>query len=324
MIDDDIMELRFNNSRANSFELDRAVFPEFKLFANACRQGLSVVYPLKAEAGPDPFGWKFGAGWPPSYSAFGRMRSLLAVQDALRLKPGRVLEVASGGGGLSACLAKAGCGVVVNDLLEDGTREAIKEYSTGDALQFIGGNLFNLLPEQTGQFDLVIACEIIEHVAHPLDLLKHLREFLLPGGRILLTTPNGSHFRNKLPTYTQVADLSELESRQFMPDADGHLFLFSPQELTELASTAGLRIEQLKCWGTQVSCCASDGARCLQGGAVCAALERWHPRAYVYGPFGDSSAVLKAAKVFLVPPASNANRDYHLEQSQGWRRRDLS
>jgi 2-polyprenyl-3-methyl-5-hydroxy-6-metoxy-1,4-benzoquinol methylase len=106
------------------------------------------------------------------------MRSLLAVKDALRLKPGRVLEVASGGCGLAASLAHAGCSVVVNDLLEDGTREAINEYSTGEVLQFIGGNLFDLSPEQTGKFDLVIACEVIEHVAHPLDLLVHLRRSL--------------------------------------------------------------------------------------------------------------------------------------------------
>jgi 2-polyprenyl-3-methyl-5-hydroxy-6-metoxy-1,4-benzoquinol methylase len=250
MTGDDTMKLRFNASRETSLELARTALPEFKLFADTCRQGLSVVYPLKSSTSPDPFGWKFGAGWPPSYSAFGRMRSLLAIQDALRLKPSRVLEVASGGAGLAACLAEAGCTVVVNDLLEDGTREAINEYATADDLQFVGGSLFDLSPQQTGQFDLVIACEVIEHVAHPLDLLKHLREFVSPEGRILLTTPNGSHFRNKLPTYSQVADFSELEARQFMPDADGHLFLFTPQELSEVVSAAGLRIEQLNCWGS--------------------------------------------------------------------------
>jgi 2-polyprenyl-3-methyl-5-hydroxy-6-metoxy-1,4-benzoquinol methylase len=252
MNSDNRMKLQFNASKENSFEPEPASLPDFKLFADSCRRGLSVVYPFKSTNGPDPFGWKFGTAWPPSYSAFGRMRSLLAIQDALRLKPRRVLEVAAGGAGLAACLAKAGCTVVVNDLLEDGTKEAINEYTTGDALQFIGGNLFELSPEQTGQFDLVIACEVIEHVAHPLDLLKHLRGFLTPDGTILLTTPNGSHFRNKLPTYTQVADFSELESRQFMPDADGHLFLFTPRELSDLVSAAGMRIEQFNCWGSPV------------------------------------------------------------------------
>ncbi len=66
--------------------------------------------------------------------------------------------------------------------------------------------------------------EIIEHVAHPLELLGHLKNFLEPGGRLMLTTPNGSYFRNKLPTYSEVQDFSELETRQFMPDVEGHLF----------------------------------------------------------------------------------------------------
>jgi 2-polyprenyl-3-methyl-5-hydroxy-6-metoxy-1,4-benzoquinol methylase len=230
--------------------LDRTELPDFKLFAESCRRGLSVVYPFKTNTSPDPFGWKFSARWPPSYSAFGRMRSLLAIQDALRLKPRRVLEVAAGGGGLAACLAKAGCAVVINDLREEETKKAIEEYSTEKGIRLVGGDVFALSPEQTGKFDLVIACEVIEHVAHPLELLVHLREFLEPEGRILLTTPNGSHFRNKLPTFAEVDDVSELESRQFMPDADGHLFLFTPQELSELVGAAGMQIEQLNCWGS--------------------------------------------------------------------------
>ena len=96
----------------------------------------------------------------------------------------------------------------------------------------------------------MVACEVIEHVAHPLDLLAHLRDFLEPGGRILLTTPNGLHFRNRLPTYAEVEDFSELETRQFMPDADGHLFLFTPKELIDLVALAGMRVEQLNSWGT--------------------------------------------------------------------------
>src|SRR6185295_7651876 len=81
-------------------------------------------------------------------------------------------------------------------------------------------------------------------------LLIHLKEFLEPQGCIMLTTPNGSHFRNRLPTYSQVSNFSELESRQFKPDADGHLFLFTPRELSELVSAAGLRIQHLNCWGS--------------------------------------------------------------------------
>jgi 2-polyprenyl-3-methyl-5-hydroxy-6-metoxy-1,4-benzoquinol methylase len=233
-------------------DLQPTVFPAFPLFAESCRHGLSTITPLASTTTPDPFGWKFGTGWPPSYSAFGRMRSLLAVQDALRLNPRRVLEVAAGGGGLAASLAEAGCDVVINDLRAEQMKESIAEYATQREMELIGGNLFDLSPERIGTFDLVVACEVIEHVAHPLDLLVHLKQFLTPQGRILLTTPNGSYFRNRLPTFTDISDFDELETQQFKPDADGHLFLLTTKELTDLAATSGLEIVQLNCWGNPI------------------------------------------------------------------------
>jgi 2-polyprenyl-6-hydroxyphenyl methylase/3-demethylubiquinone-9 3-methyltransferase len=230
--------------------LQQTNFPESSIFAKCCQQGLSAIYPFKSGAFADPHGWKFQARWPPSYSAFGRMRSLLAIHDALILKPRRVLEVAAGGGGLAATLANQGCQVTVNDLREEEVVEALKEYSNVESIKVSGGNMFELSPDYIGKFDLVIACDVIEHVAYPLNLLEHLKKFLEPKGRILLTTPNGSYFRNKLPTYSEISDFTELESRQFMPDADGHLFLLTPQELSNLASVVGLNVERLNAWGT--------------------------------------------------------------------------
>src|SRR5262249_40433665 len=110
--------------------------------------------------------------------------------------------------------------------------------------------IFEVTTEEVGTFDLVIACEVIEHVAHPKELLIHLKSFLDPDGRLLLTTPNGLHFRNRLPTYDEISDVDALERRQFMPDADGHLFLLTPSELRQLAQSVGYEIETLNLWGT--------------------------------------------------------------------------
>ena len=56
----------------------------------------------------------------------------------------------------------------------------------------------NVLPnlsfatEITGQFDLVIASEVLEHVEDPVDFLRSLRSRLgSADGRLLVTTPNG-------------------------------------------------------------------------------------------------------------------------------------
>jgi 2-polyprenyl-6-hydroxyphenyl methylase/3-demethylubiquinone-9 3-methyltransferase len=232
------------------FNLSMVSFPEYEMFRRCCRKGLAAIYPFKHAGLEDKYGWKFSCAWPPSYAAFGRMRALLAVDDALRLEPRRVLEVAAGGAGLAATLASKNIDVSVNDIRGELLVEAVAQYSTGERVAVFAGNLFDLTPAQLGRFDLVIACEVVEHVAHPTELLAHLKEFIRPNGHLLLTTPNGSYFRNKLPTFFQIKDFSALEQSQFKPDADGHLFLFTPSELAEVAMATGYSVKELGVWGT--------------------------------------------------------------------------
>jgi len=220
--------------------------PSYMVFRAACQSGLSVVRPLRESArAHDRNGWNYGSGWPPSYAAFGRMRVLATLEQALALRPRRVLEVAAGDGSLSACLAAEGVTVFANDLRAENLREALLNFENADKINLLPGNLLELSPQQSGLFDLVIACEVIEHVAHADDFLRHLKRFLTPFGHMLLTTPNGSYFRNSLPTLSEVGDPTTLEARQFKPDADGHLFLITPLELCALAAQTGLRVEKI-------------------------------------------------------------------------------
>jgi SAM-dependent methyltransferase len=46
------------------------------------------------------------------------------------------------------------------------------------------------LAAASGQYDVITACDVIEHVVNPLDFLKRLRLHLKPGGRLLVTTGN--------------------------------------------------------------------------------------------------------------------------------------
>ena len=45
-----------------------------------------------------------------------------------------------------------------------------------------------------------------------------------------------------MPTFAKVADRNVLETRQFQPDADGHLFLFSRGDLQSLLAGSGFRV----------------------------------------------------------------------------------
>ncbi|HYL36156.1 MAG TPA: class I SAM-dependent methyltransferase [Bryobacteraceae bacterium] len=227
--------------------------PPYFAFREICENGLSTVRPLNRERAKDRdrHGWNYGSAALPSYEAFGRMRALFALDLARKLRPRRVLEVAAGDAALCASLQDSlGCEVWANDLRADQLEDSIRSFTNCSSIGRLPGNLFDLDPKITGLFDLVVACEVIEHVAHTAEFLKQLRRFLTPNGKLLLTTPNGAYFRNKLPTHSQIQDFAALESRQFKPDADGHLFLITPEELHALAESAGLRVERLDLWGT--------------------------------------------------------------------------
>jgi 2-polyprenyl-3-methyl-5-hydroxy-6-metoxy-1,4-benzoquinol methylase len=220
--------------------------PAYSAFKAICEEGLSRIRPLTDAAKQnDVEGWNYGSAWPPSYGAFGRLRVLTTLELALSIRPHRVLELAAGDGALSACLAAYGIDVAVNDLRAEILKSAIANFTSKDRISLLPGNLFDLDPQEAGLFDLIIATEVLEHLAHTDDFLRHLKRFLTLEGQIVLTTPNGSYFRSNLPTHSMVVDFNALESDQFRPDADGHLFLITPQELRAIARSAGLRIVEI-------------------------------------------------------------------------------
>ena len=251
--------------------------PTFDRFHAVCTQGLSAFRPLVSDARDhDPGGWNFGHVRAPSYEAYGRLRALLAFEHAVERRPRRVLEIAAGDAALSASLAAHGADVVANDLRSDELDRAIAQFTSASRIACLGGNVFDLDPRSVGAFDLVIACEVIEHVAHPDELLRTLARFVAPDGAILLTTPNGRYFRNQLPTFAQIGDPTQLEANQFKPDADGHLFLLTPGELTAMAADAGLQVEHILLWGTPFLS-GGAGLRLLKGllpNRACFWLER--------------------------------------------------
>jgi SAM-dependent methyltransferase len=205
-------------------------------FKETCRRGFSVL-DRHTDRVPSEHPWVFGTAFPPSYGAQGRYRFLTTLDLALQTNPRSVLEIAAGGGLLSACMIEPGRRVVANDLRDFDPLQ----WRDGESMERVIGDAFKLDPKTTGTFDLVLACEVIEHVAHGVEFVQHLSSFLNPGGTLLLTTPNGAFVGSRLPTYSQITDFAALESKQFLPDADGHLYLYTPFELRDVIERAGLR-----------------------------------------------------------------------------------
>jgi 2-polyprenyl-3-methyl-5-hydroxy-6-metoxy-1,4-benzoquinol methylase len=182
--------------------------------------------------------------------AYQRRREVTLELVSRAAEPGAtVLDVAAAQGNFSLVLAELGYRVTWNDLraeLEDYVR---LKHDRGE-LSFMPGEIFQIEPEP---HDVVLATEVIEHVAHPDKFLERLARFVRPGGHIVLTTPNGAYFRNPLPRFSDFADTSGFEAVQFKPDADGHIFLLDPGELRSLAEKAGLEVIELRLFSTPLT-----------------------------------------------------------------------
>ena len=145
-------------------------------------------------------------------------------------------------------MAEAGYRVTWNDLRPE-TIGYVELKRQGGVVEYRPGDIFEI--DFGAPFDVIVALEVIEHVAHPDRLLARLRQLIKPNGFIVLTTPNGGFLRNDLPKFSDHPDPSVFESRQFEPDADGHIFLLHVDELVPLGAKAGLVLREL-CLGTSV------------------------------------------------------------------------
>jgi 2-polyprenyl-3-methyl-5-hydroxy-6-metoxy-1,4-benzoquinol methylase len=185
-----------------------------------------------------------------AYAYSNRRNSTIEMVQEVIPAGGRILDMAGAQGNFSLTLAELGYNVTWNDLREE-LIDYIKLKHEHGTINFAPGNAFELEFEQP--FDCVVATEIIEHVAHPDDFLRKLANLVRPGGYVVLTTPNGAYFRNKLPRFSDCENPEVFEEKQFQPNSDGHIFLMWPDELDSLAERAGLRIDKLGLFTTPLT-----------------------------------------------------------------------
>jgi 2-polyprenyl-3-methyl-5-hydroxy-6-metoxy-1,4-benzoquinol methylase len=103
-----------------------------------------------------------------------------------------------------------------------------------------------------GEFDLVLASHLIEHLNDPASFVKEAFRILAPGGRFMVTTPNIDGLQSRL-----------LKGRWRSAIFD-HLYLFSIKTLSALLEKTGFRIERTVTWG---GLAAGLGPRWIKGPA---------------------------------------------------------
>lgn len=148
-----------------------------------------------------------------------------------------ILDVGCAQGTLALLLAEDGHQVTAVDIRQQFLDYAATRYTHGD-IKFLRANV--LEDEITGEFDVIFANQIVEHLVYPETLTKRLSELLTPGGKLVMSTPNGKYLKNSLPSFSDLGDPSQWEHMQHTADGDGHFYAYLPIELVEIFENSGL------------------------------------------------------------------------------------
>ncbi|XP_071403964.1 ubiquinone biosynthesis O-methyltransferase, mitochondrial isoform X3 [Pithys albifrons albifrons] len=106
----------------------------------------------------------------------------------------KILDVGCGGGLLSEPLGRLGASVTGIDPLEDNIRTADRHKSFDPVLakriQYKSSSLEEIVEESMETFDVIVASEVVEHVADLETFIRCCSQVLKPEGSIFITTIN--------------------------------------------------------------------------------------------------------------------------------------
>lgn len=165
-------------------------------------------------------------GWVPAPRyLLRRCRILRQLRDA---RPGKVLEIGAGAGMLLQELAARGFSCTAVEASAEARKliGAISE-CTGRKVEVYERGAH----DWQGQFPLVMAFEVLEHIEDDAAAMMQWASWLAPGGTLLLSVP--AH-----PRQWNAADVWA-----------GHYRRYRKQDLKRLIADAGLELEHLECFG---------------------------------------------------------------------------
>ena len=152
---------------------------------------------------------------------------------------GVVCELGCGSGWLCHRMAEKGFEAIGVDLSESGIKSARSVDVKG--ARFILEAIDASLPERiglTGQCDIVLSNDVIEHLYRPADLIEAARGMLKPGGIMICATPYHGYLK-----CLAIALLGKGD-RHYDPLWDGgHIKFFSPATLTSLLHDNGFIVD---------------------------------------------------------------------------------
>ncbi len=203
------------------------------------------------------------ARWVPHATSYGLKSdddsSHSTILEIIRRdKPGqKILDVGCSGGLLADNIRQLGHHVTGIDVAEEpGVRARVDDFYAWD--------LDRGLPDVGGHFDVVIAADVIEHVRQPAELLRAMGAALVPGGQMIVSTPNFGHWYARGRALTGTFDYD----RRGILD-EGHLRFFTRRGFLRTIRESGLVLDELRYTGLPLGV-LQPGARTSVRRACCA------------------------------------------------------
>jgi SAM-dependent methyltransferase len=154
----------------------------------------------------------------------------------------RVLDLGCGDGSLTAMAADATEGALVVGL--DWSRPGLASARKQGVVVVLAGLDGEDLPFPNAVFDVVMMNEVVEHLVEIDHAIEEARRVLVPGGHLILSTPNLAAWFNRVLLLVGVQPVFSEVSRQGVfgrPGSEvvGHLRLFTRRALVQFAAAHG-------------------------------------------------------------------------------------
>lgn len=175
-----------------------------------------------------PFAEKYASTNPLSrYLVCSFIRSLLNLAE--KVKPGSVLEVGCGEGFLALALGAQGYSVLGLDVREEAlafARQKALEHGLDKKLEFNYGDIYSL-PPKTLEADLLVCCEVLEHLENPEKALEEV--FSLPIPYAIFSVPREPLWR--------ILNIMRLHYIKDLGNTPGHINHWSKKSFRVLIET---------------------------------------------------------------------------------------
>ena len=178
----------------------------------------------------------------------------LTLKNCIKLLPNKqsnICELGAYLGIISKSLSHLGHNVIACDIPYFYDRTETKEYFKKSSVRTLSFNLRDYkIPIKDYSQDLVIACEIIEHLNfNPLPVIKEINRILKKDGFLYIATPNGDSFVKRI-RYLIKGRQPSFEIKQFFEQLDSsqnmivglHWREYSFSELKNIISPFGFEL----------------------------------------------------------------------------------